>query len=96
MEDPSAHVTSLESYLEAMKNKNDKILTSARNYIISADDKVSKFQELRASIRSRVPSLLASSKTSSRRKHDYVIAKMKREEIENPATRRTKQKSKWN
>ena len=30
----------------------------------------------------RVPSLMASSKTSSQCKHDYVIAKMKREEIE--------------
>ena len=32
-EDPSALVPSLESYLEAMTAKNDKILTSARNYI---------------------------------------------------------------
>ena len=81
-EDPSALVPSLESYLEAMTTKNDKILTSARNYINSADDKVSEFQEPRASIRSRLPSLMTSSKTSSQRKHDYVIAKMKREEIE--------------
>ena len=43
---------------------------------------MSGFQETRASIRSRVPSLMASSKTSSERKHDYVIAKMMREEIE--------------
>ena len=68
-EDPSALVPSLESYLEAMTTKNDKILTSARNYINSADDKVSEFQEPRASIRSRLPSLMTSSK-------------MKREEIE--------------
>ena len=81
-EDPSALVPSLESYLEAMTTKNDKILTSARNYINSADDKVSEFQEPRTSIRSRLPSLMISSKTSSQRKHDYVIAKMKREEIE--------------
>ena len=81
-EDPSALVPSLESYLEAMTTKNDKILTSARNYINSADDKVSEFQELRASIRSRLPSIMTSSKTSSQRKHDYEIAKMKREEIE--------------
>ena len=81
-EDPSALVPSLESYLEAMTTKNEKILTSARNYINSADDKVSEFQEPRASIRSRLPSLMASSKTTSQRKHDYVIAKMKREEIE--------------
>ena len=81
-EDPSALVPSLESYLEAMTTKNDKILTSARNYINSADDKASEFQEPRASIRSRLPSLMTSSKTSSQRKHDYVIAKMKREEIE--------------
>ena len=81
-EDPSALVPSLESYLEAMTTKNDKILTSARNYINSADDKVSEFQEPRASIRSRLPSIMTSSKTSSQRKHDYVIAKMKREEIE--------------
>ena len=81
-EDPSALVPSLESYLEAMTTKNDKILTSARNYINSADDKVSEFQEPRASIRSRLPSIMTSSKTSSQRKHDYVIANMKREEIE--------------
>ena len=81
-EDPSALVPSLESYLEAMTTKNDKILTSARNYINSADDKVSEFQEPRASIHSRLPSIMTSSKTSSQRKHDYVIAKMKREEIE--------------
>ena len=81
-EDPSALVPSLESYLEAMTTKNDKILASARKHINSADDKVSEFQEPRASIRSRLPSIVASSKTSSQRKHDYVIAKMKREEIE--------------
>ena len=81
-EDPSALVSSLESYLEAMTTKNDKTLTSARNYINSADDKVSEFQEPRASIRSRLPSIMTSSKTSSQRKHDYVIAKMKREENE--------------
>ena len=81
-EDPSALVLSLESYLEAMTNKNDKILTSAQNHINSADDKLSEFQEPRASMLSRLPSLMASSKKSSQRKHDYVIAKMKREEIE--------------
>ena len=81
-EDPSALVPSLESYLEAMTTKNDKIPSSAQNYINSADDKVSEFQEPRASIRSRLPSLMASSITSSQRKQDYVIAKMKREEIE--------------
>ena len=81
-EDPSALVPSLEFYLEAMTTKNDKILASARNYINFADDKVSEFQEPRASIRSRLPSLMTSSKTSSQRKHDYVFAKMKREEIE--------------
>ena len=65
-----------------MRTTNDKILTSARNYINSADDKVREFHEPRASICSRLPSLMASSKTSSQRKHDYVIAKMKREETE--------------
>ena len=81
-EDPSALVPSLVSYIEAMTTKNDKILTSAQNYINSADDKASEFQEPRVSIRSRLPSLMASSKTFSQRKHDYVIANMKREEIE--------------
>ena len=65
-----------------MTTKNDKILTSARNYINSADDKMSEFQEPRTLILSRLPSIMTSSKTSSQRKHDYVIAKMKREEIE--------------
>ena len=65
-----------------MTTKNDKILTSARNYINSADDKVSEFQEPRASILPRLPSIMTSSKTSSQRKHDYVIAKKKRVEIE--------------
>ena len=41
-----------------------------------------EFQEPRASIRSRLSSLMTSSKTSSQRKHDFVIAKMKHEEIE--------------
>ena len=94
-EEPSALVPSLESYLEAMTTKNDKILTAARNYINYADDKLSEFQEPRASIRSRLPSIMTSSKTSSQRKHDYVIAKMKREEIEKqnePAIRLAKQK----
>ena len=81
-EDPSALVPSLESYLAAMTTKNDKIFASARNSINSADDKVSDFQEPRASIRSRLPSFMTSSKTSSQRKHDYVIAKIKRESNE--------------
>ena len=38
-EDPSAVFPSLESYLEALTTKNDKILTSAQNYINSADVK---------------------------------------------------------
>ena len=63
-EDPSALVPSLESYLEAMTAKNDKILTSTRNYINSADDKVSEIQEKRAFNRSRDPSLMALPKTS--------------------------------
>ena len=78
-----------------MTTKNDKILSSARNYINSADDKASQFQEPRASIRSRLHSLMAPSKTSSQREHDYVIAKMKREEIEkhnDAAIRLAKQK----
>ena len=98
-EDPSALVPSLESYLEAMTTKNDKTLASARNYINSADDKVSEFQEPRASIRSRLPSIMTSSKTSSQRKHDYVIAKMKREEIKNRMRQPfalLNRKSKWN
>ena len=74
-EGPRALVPPLQHYLEAMTTKNDKILTSARNYINSADDKVSEFQKPRASIQSRVSSLMTSSKTSSQRKHDYVIAK---------------------
>ena len=82
MEDPSALVPSLRSYLEAMTTKNDKILTSAQNCINFLDDKVSEFQEPRESIRSRVSSLMALSKTSSQRTHDYVISKMKREEFE--------------
>ena len=98
-EDPSALVPSLESYLEARTTKNHKILASARNYINSTDDKVSEFQEPRASIYSRIPSLMTSSKKSSQRKHDYIIAKMKREEIEKQneaAIRLAKQKSKCN
>ena len=55
--DPSALFSSLESYLEAMTTKNAKIVTSARNYINSADDKLSEVQEQSASIRS---SLMAS------------------------------------
>ena len=95
MEDPSALVPSLESYLEAMTTENDKIFASARNYINSADDKMSEFQEPRASIRSRLPSLITLSKTPSQHKHDYLIAKMKRKEIEKQneaAVRLAKQK----
>ena len=43
---------------------------------------MSEFQEPRAPIFSRLPSIMTLSKTSSHRKHDYVIARMKREEIE--------------
>ena len=78
-----------------MTTKNDKILTSARNHINSADDKVSEFQEPRASIRSRLPSFMAWSKTTDQRKHNYVIAKIRREEIEKQneaAIRHAKQK----
>ena len=81
-EDPSELVPSLESYLEAMTTKNDKIPASAQNYINS--------------IRSRLPSLMTSSKTSNQREHDYVISKMKREEIEKQneaAIRLAKQKT---
>ena len=59
-EHASALVPSLESYLEAMTTKNDKILTSARNYFNSADDKVSELQEPRSPILSRLPSIMTS------------------------------------
>ena len=59
---PSALVPSLESYLEAMTTKNDKIHTSAQNYFNSADDKVSEFQEARAPILSRLHSIMTSLK----------------------------------
>ena len=51
-EDPIALVPSLESYLEAMTTRNDKMLTSARNNInfCAADDKVSEFQKPSVSI----------------------------------------------
>ena len=42
-EDPRTLFLSLESYLEAMTTQNDKIHTSARNHIKSADDKVIEF-----------------------------------------------------
>ena len=38
-EDPSSLFPSLESYLELMTTKNDKMPTSAQNYINSAEDK---------------------------------------------------------
>ena len=98
-EDPSALVHSLESYLEAITTKNDKSFTSAQNYINSADDKVSEFQEPRAPILSRLPSIMTSSKTSSQRKHDYVIAKMKREKLKNRMRQPfalLNRKNKWN
>ena len=81
-DDPSTFVLSLWSHLEATTTKNDKIFTSTQNYVTSDDDKASEFQELRASIRFRVSLLIASSQKSSQRKHEYVIAKMKRDEIE--------------
>ena len=82
-EDPSALAPSLESYLEEMTTKNDRMLASAQNYINSSDEKFSGFQEPKASSCSRFPSLMALSKTSSHCKHDYVIAKMNSEENEN-------------
>ena len=80
--DPSGLFLSLESYLETKTTKNDKILISARNCINSVDDKVIEFQKLRAFVRSRVHSPMASSEVSSQHKHDYVFAELKREEIE--------------
>ena len=74
-EDRSVLVQSKESYLEAMTFKNDKFLTSAQGVPF-------EFQEPRFFILSRVSSLMASSKTSSQCKHNYVIAKVKCEEVE--------------
>ena len=48
-----------------------------------AEDTVSDFQESRTKIRSNFSSFMALSKTSGQHQHDYVVAKMKREEIEN-------------
>ena len=46
-ENPSSLFPSLEIYLEAMRTKKDKNLTSAQNYINSSDYKVSEFQKPR-------------------------------------------------
>ena len=77
-DNPSALFLFWESYLEALTTKNDKILTSAQNCINSADNKMNKFQETSVFIRSRVSSLMAWSKISSQRNHDYVITKSAR------------------
>ena len=69
-EDQSAHVPSLV-LLEDNDKKERQDPPSARNYINTADDKVSEFQEPRASIRTRVSSLMASSKKSSQDKNRF-------------------------
>ena len=62
-----------------MKSKDDRIFTSARNYVNFADDNVSEFQEPTVSISSRVSSLMA---LSNQRKHGRIIAKLRREKVE--------------
>ena len=81
-ENPDSIYPVLEQWLDDVTKNNDKFLLAARSYIDTVDDQDTVREGVNTQGQSRGNSRLTTSSMSSQRKHDFLMAKLKREEAE--------------
>ena len=94
-ENPESIYPVLEQWLDDVTKNNDKILLAARSYIDSVAHRDTVYEGVNTQVQSKRSSRRTASSMSSQRKHDFLIAKLKREEAEKQeqaAVRLAKQK----
>ena len=72
----------LDQWLDDVTKNNDKFLLAARNYIDTVADRDTVCDGVNPQGQSRRSSRRTTSSMSSQRKHDFLMAKLKREEAE--------------
>ena len=81
-DNPDSNYPVLEQCLDNVTNNNDKFLLAARNYIDSVAQGDTVCEGVKPQGQSRRSSRRATSSMSSQHKHDFLMAKLKREEAE--------------
>ena len=87
----------LEQWLDDVTENNDEFLYAARSYIDSVADRIIVCEGVNPQGQSKISSRRTVSSMCSQRKHDFLMAKLKREEAvkqEQAAMRLTKQRHK--
>ena len=95
VENPDSIYLVLEQWLDYVTKNNDKFLFAARNYIDSAADRDTVCEGVNPQVQSKISSRRTTSSMSNQYKHDFLMAKLKREETEkqeHAAMRLAKQK----
>ena len=80
-ENPDSIYPVLEQWLDDVNNNNDKILLAA-NYIDSVADQDTVSEGVKPQGQSKISSRQTASSMSSKHKHDFFMAKLRREEAE--------------
>ena len=81
-ENPDSIYPILEQWLDDVNKNNDKFLLAARSYIDSVAHRDTVCEGVNPQEQSKRSSRQAASSMSSQRKHDFLMAKLKREEAE--------------
>ena len=81
-ENPDLIYIVLEQWLCDLTKNNDKFLLAARIYTDSVADQVTACEGVNPQVQSKRSSRRTTSSMSSQRKHDFLMAKLKREEAE--------------
>ena len=94
-ENPDSIYPVLEQWLDDKTKNNDKFLLAARSYIDSVADRDTVYEGVNPQGQSKRSSRQTTQSMSSQRKHEFLMAKLKREEAkkqEQAAMRLAKQK----
>ena len=81
-ENPDSIYPVLEQWLDDVTKNNDKFLLAARSYIDSVADRDTVCEGVNPQEQSKRSSRRTTSSISSQRKHEFLMAKLKREEAE--------------
>ena len=81
-ENPDSIYPVLEQWLDDVTKNNDKFLLAARSYIDSVADRDTVCEGVNPQGQSKRSSRRTTSSMSSQRKHDFLMAKLKRQEAE--------------
>ena len=81
-ENPDSIYPVLEQWLDDVTKNNDKFLLAARSYIDSVADRDTVFEDVNPQGQPKISSRQTTSSMSSHRKHDFLMAKLKRKEAE--------------